>query len=135
MKQSLEQKGFTLMELMITVAIVAILAAVAMPSYKKQTQKGSRTDGTTALLNAASLQERWYTLHNTYADDISDVGGSTTERGYYTIAVTNPSCGTTTFSCFTLTATAVAGQPQASDTGCTTLTLKHTGEKTPTACW
>jgi type IV pilus assembly protein PilE len=59
-------KGFTLIELMITVAIVAILAAIAYPSYVEQVARSRRADGQTALLEAAQWIERQYTFSNAY---------------------------------------------------------------------
>jgi len=58
--------GFTLIELMITVAIVAILASVALPAYNNAVTKGRRAQGRTALLEAMQAQERWFTQNNTY---------------------------------------------------------------------
>lgn len=57
---TLSRKGFTLIELMITVAVIAILAAVAYPAYQDQMLRAKRTEGKTALLKAAQLQERNY---------------------------------------------------------------------------
>lgn len=129
-------RGFTLMELMIAVAIVGILSMVALPSYQNHMRKVRRSDAFQALTNAAHLQERWYTQNNSYTGTIANVGGSTTEKGYYTIAVTNPSCTTAGIStCFVMTATAVAGGPQAGDTGCTSLTITQAGLKGPSTCW
>jgi len=63
--------GFTLIEAMIVVVIIAILAAVAFPSYQEQVRRGKRAEGKTALLKAAQLQERAFSDNNRYADNAS----------------------------------------------------------------
>lgn len=122
--------GFTLIELMIVVAIIGILAAIAYPAYQDQMRKSRRSDAHAALTQAAALQERIYMDTNQYSSDIDDIGGNTSPEGYYTISVTNPGC-TTNYSCFTLTAT-----PNIADPDCPTVTLDEKGIKGPsTDCW
>lgn len=135
-------KGFTLIEIMIVVAIIGILASIAYPSYQESVRKSGRTDGKITLAQYAALQERYYTNNDTYASSLGatqlDVSTDSLE-GYYTISVANASCGTTKFTCFTLTATAKSTGPQSKDkpggTDCTKLTLNQLGQKTPAACW
>ena len=67
--------GVTLMELMITLAIVAILAAVAIPGYRQYSTRGHRTEGAMALTQIAARQEQFYLQNNTYADALADLGG------------------------------------------------------------
>lgn len=59
--------GFTLIEVMVVVAIVGILAAVAYPAYTDQVRKGRRAEARAALVNLLQQQERFLTQHNTYA--------------------------------------------------------------------
>lgn len=61
-------RGFTLLELMITVVVISILAAIALPSYSLYVRKGKRAEGKAALMKAVQAQERYYTANNTYAD-------------------------------------------------------------------
>ena len=116
-------KGFTLIELMIALAIVGILSAIAFPSYRNYVIRSSRAAAQTELLQLASQQEKIYLNSNEYAVSVtaayngrSDGGlGKTTGRtddGKYNITIT-PTVGPT--QVFTLTATGVAGSTQASD--------------------
>lgn len=124
-------KGFTLMEAMITVAILGILAAVAMPMYVGYVQTTSRSDATIALLNMSSAQEqRSMRLNAAYTADESLIGGVDTKQKYYTLSVSN-----VTPTGYELSATAVAAGPQAGDAGCTVLKLTSAGVKTPPDCW
>lgn len=135
-KPSAGFKGFTLIELMITVAIIAILATIALPSYMNSVRKSKRAEAKSCLLTAAQLEERYYYQNNTYGTIALIGAAAACTGGNYTIADN----GTATATGFTLTATPVAGTTQASDAYCTTLTLKNTGAKDATGsdktqCW
>ena len=123
--QKLHKKtgGFSLVEILIVITIVAILASIAWPSYQNSVMKSRRTDGKEALLSAAAMQEKMYLQTNRYSSDVSDLGGSTSIEGYYTISVTQAGGNST----FVLTATAAG--PQVSDSDCTSFTVDHTGRK------
>jgi type IV pilus assembly protein PilE len=116
--------GFTLMELMITVAVIAVLASIAYPSYRDQILKSHRTDGKAALMQAAQTMERCFTRTNTFVGCVTfptNVPG-----GRYQITdggTTNP----TTASAYWLNA--VPQGAQTSDTRCGTLTLQQDGMK------
>ncbi len=68
--------GFTLIELMITVAIVAILTAIALPSYQAYVLRSHRTVGINALMDLASREARYYTTNNAYQTNTQNLGYS-----------------------------------------------------------
>ena len=127
--------GFTLIELMIVVAIVGVLAAVAYPSYKRSVEKSRRAEGKALILDAANRQERRFGDTNKYTDNMINLGYAAdpaeSENGHYEVDSASSTAG---FFDFTLTATAVGVQD--ADTDCATMTINNRGEKTPTSgCW
>ncbi|MBN0989048.1 type IV pilin protein [Amphritea pacifica] len=124
-----KMSGFTLIELMIAVAILGILLAIAYPSLMSQVRESRRSDGYAALMSAAAMEERFFTVNNQYTSDENNLGGNVSEEGFYSIDAVASGGGST----FTITAVGLGSQ--ANDTGCTTLVLSHTGEKTPADCW
>jgi prepilin-type N-terminal cleavage/methylation domain-containing protein len=72
--------GFTLMELLIAVAVIALLAAIALPAYQDQLLKARRSEGKTALLKALQLEERHYTSNGTYIADLGPLFGGRRRR-------------------------------------------------------
>ncbi|WP_432471154.1 type IV pilin protein [Amphritea sp. HPY] len=92
-----DQQGFTLIELMIAVAIVGILTAIAYPSYTEYVNKSRRTDGMAALLSAQLEQEKFRANNVSYASTLASAGvAANSPDGYYTIGVA--SSGSNTFT-------------------------------------
>ena len=126
--------GFTLIELMIVVAIIGVMSAIAFPSYNSYMNKSRRADAKVSLTKIADRQERYYLQNDTYTTDLALLKVSaTSEEGYYTLAV-----GKADATGFEVTATAVG--TQLNDVDCKTLALDSTGSKTatganPTKCW
>ncbi len=120
-------KGFTLIELMIVVAIIGILASIAYPSYIDYVTRSARSEGVAAVMRVANLQEQYYLDNRAYATDMTELGLSAspfvTEHGHYSVAST----GTTSF---TITATA-QGTQASRDSTCATITMTSAGKKGP----
>lgn len=128
--------GFTLIELMIAVTVVAILAAIAVPSYMESIRKSRRSDATTSLAKIQLAQETYRLNNATYAATPATLGlGTTSTEGYYTLAISGNSA-----TAYTATATPVSGKSQAADTTCATITMTVSGgggtvSNTPATCW
>jgi type IV pilus assembly protein PilE len=129
-------RGFTLIELMVVVAIIALVASFAMPAYQRYGERARRADGKELLMRVAAAQERYYTNFNRYAAAPLTAATSlgltslTSDRGYYTINSANGATGNT--QSYVLTATPVAGGAQVGDR-CGALSINNTGVKTPIA--
>jgi type IV pilus assembly protein PilE len=140
MRSSKSIKGFTLAELMITVAIVGILSAVAYPSYTSYVSKSNRGESQRELAKIAALQEQYFIDHRTYSNDLELLGFSAdpyiTSSGNYSISSVIGSFGGVAGVTFTLTATAKQTQ-LSQDTDCTWLSINENGQKLAesTTCW
>lgn len=117
------QRGFTLIELMIVVAVVAILVAIAYPSYQEQMRKSRRAQAQADLIEYAQAAERYHTVNNTYADwDVPNESSPRTGAEHYSISVDD-----LTSTTFTLTATPTSAAQ--ADDRCGVLTTDHAGRK------
>ncbi len=141
--QQTRSNGFTLLEMLIVVAIMGVLTSIALPAYQNSVRRSARAEAKTELLQVASDQERYFSNFNTYVDDATPLNSPvvagrdrTTQNGFYAISVS--ACGAGTIAtCFLATAT--AQNDQTADT-CTTLTYSDTGARGATGdttdeCW
>jgi type IV pilus assembly protein PilE len=147
-----DHDGFTLVELMIVVAIVAILAAIAIPAYQKQIMQSRESSAKSALLDLARREETFYSSNNYYTTQLDSLGYNSsnitsnaiqvpnnTNEAYYTVTIAPASSGTTAAT-YTATATPVAGSTQVNDP-CGTYQLDYLGNQTATgtptsgSCW
>jgi type IV pilus assembly protein PilE len=134
--------GFTLIELMVAVAVVAILGTIAMATYTKQIQKSRRTDARSAVMDLAGREEKLFSTTNAYSSAVSDLGYGTPAdvwpinvgSGYYQVTVTTP-----TPVSYLVTATAIGAQLK--DTSCLSFSVDQLGSQTATGggtaseCW
>lgn len=127
-------RGFSLIEIMIAVAIIAILAGIALPSYQEYVRTSRRVDGQNSLQQLMLAQEKYRSNNTSYASSLTELPGiqASSADGHYTIAITSANGSG-------YAATATATGDQAKDSACATMTLTLTNgvnlAKTPAACW
>lgn len=132
--------GFTLIEMMIVVAIIAILSAIAYPSYMESVRKSNRADAKSTLMDMAQQMERCMSIYGGYDNascPFANGASVSSKQNFYTVAVSVPDS-----TSYSLTATA-SHAPQTSDSDCGSFTLnsvgaktaKNSGGSTVTNCW
>lgn len=148
--QKYKVRGFTLIELMIVVAVIGILAAIAYPSYTSQIAKGRRADARVQIASAQQWTEKFYSENYNYATDTAGNASTTAFNAQpfrtsprvgdggalYQLTLTVPS----TSQSYTITAAPVTGTSMAADP-CGSFTLTNTGRRGVTgtmdvlSCW
>lgn len=123
--------GFTLIELMIAVVVVAILAVVALPSYAEFIKRGTRADAQAFLMEISLRQQQRLVDRREYASTIADLGLALPRSltGKYAVSMSAPAAVPPTFT--------VSAAPQGAQTTerCGTLTLDSAGQRSPSSCW
>lgn len=141
------ERGFTLLELLIVVALIAILAAIAFPQYRDYVIRSNRATAKSLLTQVADRQEQFYVANKSYSNNLATLGfpanpffvnrsGQATSalaEALYRIELEEPTA--TTFR-----VAAIPLNQQAEDVRCTKLTLNHAGQRTATgsavaSCW
>ena len=133
--------GFTLIELMITVAIIGVLGAIAYPSYQDSVRKSRRAEGRSAMMEVLQQQERYMTQNNTYLP-FADTGTSSVFKNFSGDSKAKASywIGSRACSGDIKICVEVFGTPKYTDPDITELTITSTGVKSCTGtktsvCW
>ena len=150
MKHNINRKGFSLIELMIVIVIVAILVALALPSYTRYVRKANRGEAQQILLNWANNQEIWRATHATYASGTAQADGTQlpipTHPKYNFFVRTSASNPPVVGECATvapgaglyvLIACPTGDQASDKDKGvnCNPIAMNQSNARTPAECW
>ncbi len=129
--------GFTLIELMVVIAVVAILSTIAITTYRSYTMRANRIDAEAVLLKVQVAEEKYFLQSSTYTTSLATLGLPTTSpTGFYTLAVAAGSSNSIASS-YTATATAIGSQTN-DKAACLTLSIDDQGSQTPvpsSGCW
>jgi type IV pilus assembly protein PilE len=140
-------RGVTLIELMMVITILAIIAAIAVPTYRKYLLRAQRTEAKVALLQLQTAEEKFYLQNNIYTDKVTVASTAatpglglpgTSETGKYDIAITTLATGGQSY---TATASPRTGGGQTDDKDCANFSINErgvrtiSGTKTPEFCW
>jgi len=127
-------KGFTLVEVMVVMVVLAIIMSMGIPGYRNYLQRANRADATTALLRIAAAQERFFIANGTYASNAqlpqnppNGLGIAGTERGFYNLNILPGAGGLGTG--YTVVAQVAPGGDQADDTDCWVFTTTERGQR------
>ena len=143
-----QTSGFTLMELMIAVVVVAVLSAIVVPAYTSQIRKSRRTEAKSAILDLAGREERLFSTTNTYGNAPANLGYAgaafplTIGSGYYSVRVLVTAAAPPNPATFSIVATAIGSQSK--DSQCATFSVDQAGRQnatdasgsdTSSVCW
>lgn len=135
------QRGVTLIELMLVVVIIAILGMIAVPSYRQYSMRAQRTEAKTALMQLATAQERFYLQNNTYSNNFAALNlTGFSENQVYTLAIPVADAQTYTATATPTPGGGVNGKDMNGDAECASFTLTAQGLRTAApnpnnACW
>lgn len=134
------RRGFTLVELLVCIVIAALLASIALPSWRDTVTRSRRADAAAALYAVAAAQERYRLVHGRYANAAGPappvgLGLDRSERGWYALDIEAADA-----TRFTASARPAPGSPQATDAACRIMTIDETGRRgstpqPPDTCW
>jgi type IV pilus assembly protein PilE len=134
LERSAQSRGFTLVEMMVVVAIATVLLTIAIPSYMSQVRQSRRTEARTAVLDAAGREERFFSTNgSSYTQTAGSLGYTALPiavgSGYYNLSVCSPACAPSAVGAPSYTAIAlpIAGTSQAQDTACQGFAVDSTG--------